>query len=176
MMEFEIVPGRAEHAEEILEIRSVVRADTYANDNNGTTKDFYIERNRPTDERIGKEVLDLLDPAKQYWIAEVGDKIAGYSRVIKGERQSLDMIHILPQYQGRGLGSHLLNLACASFDRTRPAFLEVVDINYRALGWYANRGWKLTGETKNGTPLPDGSGYVPEYVMVLAPTEAEDPS
>ena len=165
----EITRPTVEHAASIIEIRGISRAETYADDTNGTTKEFYLERNGVNPANLQKEEADLQDPLKAYWIAVNGDVLAGFVRVIKGERQSLDMIHILPKYQGQGLGNRLMSLALLDLDRQRPIFLEVVHGNDKARDWYVRHGWLMTGQVHDGTPLPDGSGYVPEHIMVLEP-------
>lgn len=166
-----IVPGKPQHAKGILQVRRVVRADTYAGHPPELTREYLLRRNAVTEQRIRREEQMLGDSRFKYWVGEENGEVKGYLRLSTKSRQAINYIHILPDYQGQGLGNRFLEQALAYFDRAQPAYLEVAEGNTRALQWYQRHGWQLTGKVVKGTPLPGGEGFVREYVMVLLPRQ-----
>lgn len=163
-----IIEGRREHAEGILDVRRIVRADTYADDASGATREFYLNYNEVTPQRIDYEIAQIESETTGYWVAEEASSVIGYLKACRIPRQRIEMVHILQAHRGRGIGSELLQQALDWLDLSQPVYLEVVVGNDRALEWYQRLGWRLTGRLLNGTPLPDGT-FVPEHELVLDP-------
>lgn len=82
------------------------------------------------------------------WIICLAQKEIGYL-VVRDypEYRNLESIHILPEYQDRGIGSGLMNelLAKAGQDK-RPVRLHVLKIN-PAVGLYNRLKFRIIGET-----------------------------
>ena len=163
-----IIEARPEHAKDILHIRRVVRAETYANDAIGATRDYLLTYNRVTQSAIEKEIAELRSDDSSCWVAVEGPVVVGYLQTCGPPRQSIDKLHVLESYRGRGVGSTLLQRALESLDRSKPIYLEIVQGNNRALQWWQKIGWHLTGRVLDGTPLPRGDTML-ENEMVLAP-------
>ncbi len=82
----------------------------------------------------------------------------------------LAFLHVLPEHQGRGIGSALLAEAqrIGQSGGFRHAVVWVVDSHYAARNFYERRGWVHTGESVRRT----GSGWsVEELRYRLAFTE-----
>ena len=57
----------------------------------------------------------------------------------------IDQIEIVPEYQGRGIGTALINEVLA---RGRPVELDVLKVNADARRLYERLGFRVTGETE----------------------------
>lgn len=93
--------------------------------------------------------------------------IAGYGvmSVAVGECHLLNL-SIHPDYQGQGLGSHLITqlLDLARHHKARMAFLEVRESNQKAQRLYANLGFNEIGMRHNYYPARQGR----EDAIILA--------
>ncbi len=81
--------------------------------------------------------------------------IIGYSQVEKqGSHLYVRMMLLLPEYQGMGIGSHLLNSVIEEANiQSMIVGLEVFKINERALGFYKHHGFQIQGETQSSFKL-----------------------
>jgi ribosomal protein S18 acetylase RimI-like enzyme len=114
----------------------------------------------PDDEEREHWQRTLDDPDVEVYIAEVDGEPAGSVSVGNGFLQTL---YVLPEYQGRGIGSSLHDHA---LDRLRAlgadeAKLWTLDENQAARRFYERRGWTLNGETREVEfpPYPLDVGY-----------------
>ena len=65
------------------------------------------------------------------------------------EGQELHQVYILPEYQGRGIGTHLISEVIAEAEREAlPVSLQVLKSNHRAKQLYDRLGFKVYGETE----------------------------
>lgn len=97
------------------------------------------------DEVIGY-FFDHVWPNNDVWVAQTEDGfIVGF--IARGSG-FINHLYILPDYQGSGLGSELLELALEGQDELH---LWAFKKNARARGFYERRGWTVVEET-------DGSG------------------
>ena len=76
----------------------------------------------------------------------------------RAEELFIVLIEILPEYQGRGIGSQVLNdvIARAGQDR-KPVALRVLKVNIRARDLYQRLGFGVTGETETHYIMARGS-------------------
>ncbi len=65
---------------------------------------------------------------------------------------SILRLYVLPDYQGQGIGSELLNGALAAFPKARRIQLQVADGNPSGLSFWTKRGFQACGhdETRVG--------------------------
>ncbi len=92
-----------------------------------------------------------------YFVAELEGEILGFSTVGKtGDRDlssdvgELYAIYVLPDKQGSGIGSALLEVALDFLknENFKSATLWVLEANHTSRGWYVSRGWQLEGGFK----------------------------
>jgi ribosomal protein S18 acetylase RimI-like enzyme len=99
----------------------------------------------------GRERLlwNLTQSHRDAFVATVDGVVVGYADVLDrgGERVELARIYVLPEEQGRGVGTELLRAVTAAARRRGATRLEVgVDAqNRRALRWYEAQGFERTG-------------------------------
>ncbi len=104
------------------------------------------------EERDFAEYTAKFDPSK-IDIIQVDGKDVGRLRVARTpESIYIGGIQILPEYQGRGIGTALFtNLIRESIDSRIPIMLEVHDVNVDALTFYKNLGFQQDGREANKT-------------------------
>lgn len=78
----------------------------------------------------------------------------------------LDFVFILPEYQGKGYGSKLIQKALALLGDDEPISLEVAKYNTSAITLYRRFGFE-TGEPVEGRRLKNGK-LIPWIQMVRA--------
>jgi ribosomal protein S18 acetylase RimI-like enzyme len=166
----QILEASPSHAKDILDIRRIVRADTYADGAVGASHEYLLAYNEITPERIAAERAEIESSNSGYWIAKKESVIMGYVKTRGLPRQAIDMLHILEAYRERGIGSALLQNALESLDRSESIYLEVVHGNTQAFQWWRKKGWQPTGKVLEGTQLPNGQ-YMLEDEMTLNPKQ-----
>ena len=60
-------------------------------------------------------------------------------------------LYVHPEWQGKGIGSALLDAVIAGHPRAQAIRLEVLKDNAAAIAWYRARGFESYGETGNAT-------------------------
>jgi len=78
-----------------------------------------------------------------YYIIEIGNKTAGLAGLsIKDDHIYLSDIKILPEWQGKGLGTQILKDVEKKFSKTKlPLRLDVLKTNQRAIALYEKLGF-----------------------------------
>ena len=82
--------------------------------------------------------------------------------MIKEEKNQLQMIYVLPEYQGKGIGKLLWNEVKKYLDKTKETYVELVTYNENAIKFYQKLGVVDTGKRfleerfrmKSGNILP----------------------
>lgn len=80
------------------------------------------------------------------WVAEVDGVIVGfanYSYLKKNGDVELGAIYLLPNYQGRGIGSALLQTGLSQINGMKRLILNVEKANEKALQFYKRKGFKF---------------------------------
>ena len=84
------------------------------------------------------------------WVALSGDEVVAFSIADRASR-SIFALFVLPQFEGRGLGSQLFDMAV---DWLWANGADLVWLttgpDTRAAGFYERRGWVATGTTETG--------------------------
>ena len=85
-------------------------------------------------------VSDMIEKSRCAWVAVDDGKVIGFSMIILDEG-SLFAAFVLPEYEGRGVGRSLVELAEQElFKHHEVAWLET-DKNSRAAEFYRRLGW-----------------------------------
>ena len=167
-MNIKIMNARPEDAKGIQEVYYKTWLDTYPNEEYNITRDdiedsykdsFSEERLKKLSERISSHPANI-----QYIVAKDGSNIVGVCQpIIFPDKNKLQTIYILPDYQGKGIGTKLWNEANKLFDPDKDTYVEVVVYNLKTISFYEKLGFKDTGrrfsedrfKMKNGSILPE---------------------
>jgi len=94
----------------------------------------------------------LLSRASTVLVATHDDVPVGHAM---GQRDGIEIIlyslYVHPEWQGKGIGSALLDAVIADHPEAKAIRLEVVKDNAAAIAWYQAKGFESYGETKNAT-------------------------
>jgi GNAT superfamily N-acetyltransferase len=114
------------------------------------------------DDAIRKEIARRLgDEETTYFVAEDDGRIVGFAGVSPGW---LEQLYVLPELQGHGVGSALLEAAVAARRAAGDAELRLwtLEDNEAARRFYEARGWRRAEETRvvQYPPHPIDVSYV----------------
>lgn len=158
---------------------------TYPNEEAGITKEDIEHRfeGRFTDEVLAKR-WDRMQhtPDRHILLAKDGDTVAGLIVITNHQdKNQLQAIYILPEYQGKGIGKMLWQSAQQYIDPTKPTTVECATYNTKAISFYEKLGFRDTGrrwqddETvrmRNGNIIPqlEMELYVQYHIMEITDT------
>lgn len=149
-MEIEIINAKPEQAKEIQEVFYRTWLDTYPNEEAGITVEDIEDKfkDRDSEERLEKRRRDLTGEKKnvKFLVALDGSRIIGLSRASKNEKENrLTAIYVLPEYQGKGIGTRLWNETKNFFNPSKDIFVGVATYNQKAIHFYSKLGFVDTG-------------------------------
>ncbi|OIK11712.1 GNAT family N-acetyltransferase [Bacillus sp. MUM 13] len=84
-----------------------------------------------------------------FWVAEVNGEIVGYANfsAIKEEgKTELAAIYLNPEYQGKGIGTALLNEGIKQLDGVKEIYIDVEKDNNIGTRFYKAKGFKIVSE------------------------------
>lgn len=111
---------------------------------------FAVTENRLSDPNkvTAQMCCDYLDALGRGWVYEEAGSIIGFSYAAKDG--SIWALFVLPEHEGRGVGSRLLGAAVDwLFAEGHPEIRLSTGVNTRAERFYATQGWQR-GEYKDG--------------------------
>lgn len=144
---------------------------TYPNEEAGITVEDIEEsyKDRLSPERIekGKERLRNTSENELRLVAKAGGEVIGVSRVIRDEEfNKLQTLYVLPEHQGKGVGTALWEEGKKFLDTTKDTVLEVATYNTNAINFYKKLGFEDTGRRITDERFRMKSGnIVPELEM-----------
>ncbi|HEY0220810.1 MAG TPA: GNAT family N-acetyltransferase [Candidatus Paceibacterota bacterium] len=156
-----------------IEVQYKAWLATYPNDKEGITIDDIEHRYKDafSGERLKKreEIITNSELNEKYIIAKDGNKVVGICYgIIEETKNQLQAIYILPEYQGKGIGTKLWNEILSFFDKTKDIYVEVAAYNEKAIGFYKKLGFVDTGRRFSDERFRMKSGSIlPEMEMVL---------
>lgn len=146
---------------------------TYPNEEAGITVDDIEDRykDRLNEDKLAKRREQIANPTEgnTLLVAKAGDRVIGLCRVVKHqEKNQLQAIYVLPEYQGKGIGYKLWEEAQKLFDPSKDTYVEVATYNKNAIAFYKKLGFVETGRkfTDEKMKLKSGS-MIPEMEMVI---------
>ncbi len=162
--------ARPEDAEEIQTVFYKTWLATYPNEVSGVTVDDVHEyyRDKLTPEGIKKSQRKIEEDSRmenlRVFVAKINEKVAGVciARILEDKNQ-LKAIYVLPEFQGKGIGSKLWNQVLTFIDQTKDTTVEVVTYNSNAIEFYKRLGFEDTGRRwtdekfrmKSGATFPE---------------------
>lgn len=145
---------------------------TYPNEEYGITVDDILDYIEKRHKRIKESKEDRIkNPLKgeTFLIAKIGTKIVGVCRVVvKDDRNQLQAIYILPEYQCKGIGSMFWQEVQKYINPAKDFYVELAVYNKNALEFYKKLGFVDTGRRMMEEKHRMKSGnIIPEMEMVI---------
>lgn len=167
----EIQEALVSDAKTLSGIQRDVWITTYINKEYGITKEAILGKGMGSSIHIAKWEETIVKPQSKTFIAKVNGIIVGFCFAKKEDNLSrIGSIYILKEFQGKGLGTKLIENAISYLGREKPIVLEVATFNQRAIHFYKKCGFEETGnEIAEEQMVRLQSGIVlPEIEMVLS--------
>jgi ribosomal protein S18 acetylase RimI-like enzyme len=135
--------AEAEDVEAIRQVLSETWVATYADHLSAST----IEQVATNWHDAGMLRSQILQSGVYFAVAKVDGRIVGLITVLAVNREELllSRLYVLPAYQGKGIGSGLLNAATASHPEAKSIRLAVEQQNARARSFWRGHGFADTG-------------------------------
>jgi ribosomal protein S18 acetylase RimI-like enzyme len=174
MEDIRIVQPTIEDALGTIEVQYKSWLATYPNEKLGITIDDIEDRYKGafSGEKLKKreKVIANLGPNEKYVIAKDGDRVVGMCyALIRENKNQLEALYLLPEYQRKGIGTQLWDAVLPFFDKTKDIYVEVADYNEKAINFYKKLGFVDTGRRFSDDRFKMKSGAIlPEMEMVIA--------
>jgi ribosomal protein S18 acetylase RimI-like enzyme len=165
-----------EDAEAVSELLHVTWMATYPNAEAGITEeDIRLRTEGEKGERIPQNIqnwrenIESNDGSRAVFVARQDSQVVGMSAsgisASNGKRR-LYALYVLPETQGKGVGSKLMEKALDWLGEEQDIYLAVASYNQNAIGFYKRFGFESAG-----TPIVDegnvyGTTRIPEIEMV----------
>jgi ribosomal protein S18 acetylase RimI-like enzyme len=146
----EICVGKEEDAEGIVAVHKASWIATYPNKELGITKEEIEARNWNNPKRV-ESLRSLASSENVYerlWVAKEYGKVVGYAVGKIKEDNELSAIYLLPEVQGKGIGTKLMTEFLNWADPKKNCIVEVASYNLGAIGFYRHFGFE------GAEPLP----------------------
>ncbi len=160
-------------AEDVFNVQRLTWLATYPNEQAGITEHYIRVRiEGENGDRIPQKVerwrnrIETTDGSCSVFVARLNDKVVGF--VAPGfidEKRRLGAIYVLPEAQGHGIGSRLLQQAIEWHGQDDDIYLHVASYNHNAINFYKRFGFIETG--KDITDEDTQGNQIPEIEMVL---------
>ncbi len=163
----EIVFPKIEDAEAIQTVFYKSWLDTYPNEEVGITVDDVEHWYKDAwEEKLNKLQSRINNPSENqsFFIAKEGNEVVGVCRIVKHlDKNQLQAIYVLPEYQRKGVGKMLWDRALEMFDPTKDIIVQVATYNTKAIGFYKKLDFTDTGKRfsdehfrmKSGAIIPE---------------------
>jgi ribosomal protein S18 acetylase RimI-like enzyme len=143
---------------------------TYQNEKYNITANDILSKKFESAERLQKRVdrLSKEGETTQTWIARENEQVIGYSSALKGEdTNKITSVYLLPEYQGKGVGTQLLQHALEWLGGEKDITLGVVPYNSAAIHFYQKFGFQLGDPIIHEEPTFSTGKDMPEVAMIL---------
>lgn len=140
---------------------------TYISPEHGITAEYINEyfKNAFKSETVEnrKNQISKMNDSYIFFTARVDGKVVGFVRAVKEkENNRLRAFYILPEFQGKGIGTKLFEKANNFFDQNLYTLVDVATYNTPAINFYKKMGFVDTGkrmdfklDIQNGPSIPE---------------------
>ena len=158
----------------IRDVQRLTWIATYPNEAHGITREDVETKFRedPTlkinQERRERRKQTLFSPPLHSWVALERTSIVGICTVKRDEHENqLQMLYILPDFQGKGIGKRLMQTALDWFGAEQEVELDVASYNEKAIAFYRAFGFvaRRPVPEAQASVLPSGI-RIPTIIMV----------
>lgn len=162
-------------AEAVCNVLRQTWLDTYPNEEAGITREDIQRRvEGEHGERIPQNIerwrdrIETKDGTTAVYVARAGDKIIGMTAPgIINDQRRIGAIYVLPEAQGKGVGSQLMQKALTWHGSKEDIFLAVASYNQNAIDFYKRFGFVPTGKPIEDEGDVFNGKQIPEIEMVL---------
>lgn len=138
--EIEIELADPKDSKEIYEVKKTSWLATYSAPEYGLTKEDVQQKDFFN--KVEKLQGRLERGEAQSWVVKSEEKIVGFCTGVKGEEFNiLHAFHILPEFQGRGIGKQLIEKVLEWLGDEKPIIVDVAEQNERAIHIYEKYGF-----------------------------------
>ncbi len=175
--EIQITKTMPEDARGAVNVLYKTWLDTYPNEEFGITVEDIKEsyKNSLTEEGINKQKERISStPENQFRIsAKYNDEVVGIARAtVEKDYNQLNMLYILPEFQGRGIGQKIWNELEKNLDPKKKTIVQMAVYNKKAISFYKKLGFIDIGKKVENGGFSIKSGIViPEIEMEMPPKE-----
>lgn len=148
--------------------------NTYVNDELGITEEvlrnFLDKRFKDLDIEHRQKLFELKQgDNSRRMVIEVDGVVAGMCVAIKRKDfNQLQVLYVLPEYQGMGLGRALWEESLKFFDKEKKIIVQVASYNKKAIKFYESLGFAMSGPVSIEKSLKLGDGVIiPESEMTI---------
>lgn len=146
-----IAQPKIEDARESIEVQYQAWLNTYPNEKFGITVDDIKDRYKNAFEgrrlEAREKLISNLEPNEKFLIAKDGEKVIGICYgILENDLNKLQAVYILPEYQGKGVGTMFWKEISKFFNKGKDVIVEVVNYNEKAIGFYKKLGFVDTGK------------------------------
>ena len=139
---------------DVLDIQKVFYetwVSIYQNEEHGITEEDLKKRyaNLFSEEVLEnrRKIIRELGQDERFLVAKIDGKIVGSSYLEREpDHNRLQSLYILPEYQGRGIGTKFWHEAQDFFDFSKDTVLDVVEYNSKAIEFYKRLGFIDSGK------------------------------
>ena len=164
--------ARPEDAAGIISVLKQTLPNTYPDAKAGTTDKDRLTTVYSRDQSAAQAKLAMdieANNVNSLWlVARARDSlIVGYCYALKQSIiNKLQVLCVLPEYQGVGVGSRLTTQALAWLGQDKDIALEVVCDNLVFIRFYEKFGFKIAGESDNQNKKPNSRPPLTRYLMI----------
>lgn len=172
----EVELAKPEDAAEVFDVQRQTWLDTYPNEEAGITYENIRVRLEGENgelipqkvERWRKGIESTGEKRAVYVIRDEGKIIGFVAPGIMNDQRRIGAIYVLPEAQGKGVGSKLLQKSIEWHGRNEDIFLHVANYNQNAIDFYKRHGFEQTdNKIVDEAALQKGNVPIPEIEMVL---------
>lgn len=100
------------------------------------------------------------DTNRRLWVVKQGKKIIGFAAAKRGQKNEIEAMFVLPEYQRKGVGGKLINHVLKWVGFSKRIYVSVASFNTNAIGFYKRFGFIETNkETDSGVIFASGASF-----------------
>lgn len=164
--------AQPEDADAMRDVQRRTWLATYPNEAYGITREDIEARFREdpatAEKRRERRRQLVCTPPFHAWVALEGTVVISFCRIEQGEQKNhIQALYVLPDFQHKGIGKHLLQAALDWLGTEKEVVLEVASYNENAIAFYRAFGFVSIGPVDPAEllQLPSGARF-PEIKMV----------
>lgn len=160
--------------EDIMGIRAVQKHTwlaTYPNKEYGITTEDINARfalSKEDEQKKIEERKKILaeDTSQHTWVAKDEDRVIGFCATTKGEENHIQAIYVLSEFQGKGVGTRLIQKSLEWLGDTKDVYVHTAVYNKPAIAFYERMGFVDTGEKVQPSVVFRSGAVIPEIKMI----------